>query len=112
MTHANEQAPADATPRHIVVQYKLRPERVDEHERLLGAVFEELAATRPEGLRYEVLRLADGVSYVHHATLAVAANPLLALASFKRFSAEIASRCEVPPASSGAREIGRFGDVR
>lgn len=103
----SERTEAGPDEKRVVVQYKLHRDRVAEHEGLLAAVFEELAASPPEGLAYEVLKLADGVSYVHYATVGAPQNPLLALASFKRFSAQIAERCEVPPASAGATRIGR-----
>ena len=88
--------------RRVVVRYKLKGDRVSEHEALLTAVFEALAAAQPEGLRYDVLKLDDGVSFTHIATLANEGNPLVALEAFKRFTANLGERCEVPPSSSVA----------
>ncbi len=93
--------------KRVVVQYKLRVERVVEHEALLAAVFEELSAASPDGFGYEVLKLADGVSFVHSATLS-GENPLPALQAFKRFVARIDERCESPPKTSAATLAGSF----
>ena len=35
-----------------VIQHRTRPECADENERLIRAVFAELAESKPEGLRY------------------------------------------------------------
>ncbi len=94
--------------RRVMVRYRLLPERVAEHEALLAAVFAELAAQRPAGLEYRVLRLADGVSFVHLATVAGADNPLTALAAFKAFTADIKARCaDGPPVTT---EVTLAGD--
>jgi hypothetical protein len=94
--------------RHVVVRYTLKPERVAEHEALLARVFEELAAVKPLGLRYEVLKLQDGLSFVHRAALDGEGNPLTALDSFKRFSADVKSRCDVAPLASDATSFGSY----
>ena len=62
----------------VVVRYKVKPERVEENERLIGAVYAELAESAPEGLRYATFRLDDGVSFVHIASIDTAdgSNPL------------------------------------
>ncbi|MCC6994895.1 MAG: hypothetical protein IT370_09825 [Deltaproteobacteria bacterium] len=94
--------------RRVMVRYRLLPERVAEHQALLAALFAELARARPAGLEYRVLALADGVSFVHLATTSGADNPLLALAAFKAFSADIKARCaDGPPV---ATEITLVGD--
>ena len=38
-----------------VIRYKTKPERADENERLVRAVFAELATNEPEGLHYATL---------------------------------------------------------
>ncbi len=98
--------------KRVVVRYRLKADRVAEHEALLLPVFEELERSRPEGLSYEAMKLADGVSYVHIATLAGPENPLVALASFKAFSADIRARCEEPPAPSDGTLVGSYRVTR
>ena len=44
----------------VVVRYRTRPERADENQALVEKVFAELAASRPDGLRYATFRLAVG----------------------------------------------------
>ena len=52
-----------------VVRYRTRPECADDNARLVEAVMDELAAAGTEGIRYTVLRLDDGVSFVHVAVI-------------------------------------------
>src|SRR3954453_17873829 len=49
----------------FVVRYRTTPQAAGENQRLIEAVFAELAATRPAGLNYAAYRLADGVTFVH-----------------------------------------------
>jgi hypothetical protein len=44
----------------MLVRYRAKPDRIDENERLIGAVFRELHAKAPPDVRYLVLRLSDG----------------------------------------------------
>jgi hypothetical protein len=44
----------------MLVRYRAKPDRIDENERLIGAVFRELQAKAPPDVRYLVLRLSDG----------------------------------------------------
>src|SRR6266568_6602702 len=49
----------------VVVSYQVKPEAMAEHVRLIEAVFDHLRAERPANIEYKVVRLADGVSFVH-----------------------------------------------
>lgn len=95
--------------RKVLVQYRVKPERVSEHEALIHAVFSELAASAPEGIRYGAFKRADGVSFVHVALVSVDENPLDAVAAFKAFAEQIKERCEVPPEVTELTEVGAFG---
>lgn len=77
----------------VVVRYRTKDERADENQRLVEAVFEELAAADPGGVRYATLRLADG-TFIHIAEVEADPNPLSAIAAFAEFQREIADRCE------------------
>src|SRR6185312_15188777 len=68
----------------VMVRYRVRPERVAENEALVEAVYAELAAAQPAGLRYATFRLPDGVTFVHVAEHD-ADNPLPKVAAFRRF---------------------------
>ena len=48
-----------------VIRNKTHPDSADENERLIRAVFAELAEQQPPGLRYAAFRLDDGVSFLH-----------------------------------------------
>ncbi|MBX7267948.1 hypothetical protein KIF24_19185 [Micromonospora sp. Llam7] len=78
----------------LLISYRVQAERLDEHLTLLGAVHEELARTRPPGLRYLTLRLADGLSFVDIAMGPELPGPLPLLESFRRFRAGLEERCE------------------
>jgi quinol monooxygenase YgiN len=92
-----------------MVRYKTLPERADENERLIRAVFEELRARSPGGLRYATFRLEDGVSFVHIATHAAAGeNPLTSLPSFKAFQQGIKERCVELPVLTELRPVGVY----
>ena len=45
-----------------VIRHVTRPECADENERLIGAVFADLDALKPEGLQYTSFRLEDGLT--------------------------------------------------
>jgi hypothetical protein len=95
--------------RRVIVSYKVKAERVEEHEALIRAVFDELAKEAPAGIRYGAFKQADGVSFVHVAFVSAETNPLDALGAFKAFTAKIRERCVEPPTVVDLTEVGVFG---
>lgn len=95
----------------IVVRYKVKPERVEENERLIDRVYAELAERDPGGFRYATFRLADGVSFLHVASVDAESggSPLGGIAAFAEFTREIAERCDEPPVAQDARLVGSYG---
>jgi hypothetical protein len=91
----------------VMVRYRVRPDRVVENEELVRAVYDELAATRPAGLRYATFKLADGVTFVHLAQHDED-NPLRMIAAFQRFQEGIRERCDEPPVATELDEIGSY----
>lgn len=91
-----------------VVRYRTKPEHAEENADLVRAVFEELAAGEPSGLRYATYRLQDGVSFVHVATIEGEVNPLVSSAAFSRFQQGIADRCEEGPIAMDATVVGSY----
>ncbi|HZC74091.1 MAG TPA: hypothetical protein VE442_25620 [Jatrophihabitans sp.] len=91
----------------IVVRYRTKPETAEENQRLVEAVYAELALRRPEGLRYSTFRLADGVTFVH-----VAAGPgravLGEVAAFQEFQRGIEERTEKGPDAVAATLVGSY----
>jgi hypothetical protein len=93
--------------RAVVVRYRTRPDAADDNERLIKAVFEELAAARPSGIRYLTVRV-DETTFVHTAIFDSDANPLEDLPAFQSFTSGIADRCEEPPAPAAGRVLGSY----
>jgi hypothetical protein len=92
-----------------VIRYKTKPECAEENERLIRAVFAELAAKNPEGLRYASFRGEDGVSFLHVAVLDDGGhNPLLETAAFGEFVSDIAGRCADAPMTTDAKIVGSY----
>ena len=77
----------------VVVRYRPKADRADENQALVEAVFAELNAADPGGVRYATYRLADG-TFVHIADVEADPNPLGGIAAFAQFQADIAERCE------------------
>ena len=95
--------------RHVMVRYRIKPDRVAENEALVRAVYEELARAQPEGFRYATLKLPDGVSFVHIAEAADGPNPLATIAAFQRFQEGMGERADEPPVVSELTPIGSYG---
>ena len=91
-----------------VVRYRTKPESADENERLIRAVFAELAEREPDGVRYAAFRLDDGVSFVHVVELAEGENPLASMGAFREFQAGIDERCAEGPAAADATVVGSY----
>jgi hypothetical protein len=92
-----------------VIRYRAKPERADENAALIKAVFAELAERRPDGVRYAALRLDDGESFIHIVQVDREPNPLLDLAAFQAFQAEILDRVADGPHGSDATVVGSYG---
>jgi len=95
--------------RRVMVRYRVKPERVEEHEALVRAVFAELQAKAPAGIRYAAFKQPDGVSFVHVAFVEADPNPLPALAAFRAFTEKIGERCDEPPVNTDLTTVGAFG---
>jgi predicted SnoaL-like aldol condensation-catalyzing enzyme len=81
--------------KRLVTRYATKSaEAADENQRRVEAVFEELAASRPDNVSYIVLRLADGsfvhVSFHNHGDDEV--NPISSAAAFGRFQQDHTDR--------------------
>jgi quinol monooxygenase YgiN len=93
-----------------MVRYRVKPEARAENEALVRAVYEELARTRPPGLRYATFTEPDGVTFVHVAFVDDdAPNPLTSLTAFRAFQRDLAARCDEEPVARRLDEVGSFG---
>jgi len=92
-----------------VVRYQTKPERADENQELIEAVFADLDQRGSHGFTYQVFRLEDGVSFVHVVIEHDVDDPdsLNDVPAFQRFVADIADRCDVAPLALGATVVGR-----
>ena len=95
--------------RRTVIRYKAKPEMADRNAELVAAVFAELKAAQPEGLRYMSLRLEDD-TFIHVVETAAddGASPLPKLPAFAAFQSGIRERCAEPPVAKGATVVGNY----
>ena len=94
-----------------VVRYTTAPDRADENQGLIEQVFAELNSDRPDGLRYMSVRLEDGVTFVHVASVETddSVNPLVSSPAFAEFQREIASRIVEGPVAMQGTVVGVYG---
>ena len=92
-----------------MVRYTVAPDQVAHNEELLRALFAELGEQRPDGLRYEAFKLADGVSFVHLVSHdKPGRGPVPHLAALKAFHAGLHERCEQRPVRTELTELGAY----
>src|SRR6266571_4925990 len=94
----------------VVVSYQVKPEAVAEHVRLIEGVFAQLRAEQPAHVEYKVVRLADGVSFVHvsSADTPDGSNPLPEFSAFKEFGRDSAARVATAPVPTAAAIVGSY----
>jgi hypothetical protein len=95
---------------NVVVSYRVKPESVAEHVRLIEAVFDQLRAQRRTDVDYRVIRLEDGVSFVHMSTADTpdGSSPLPTLSSFQDFGRALSERVETPPEAKPGDLVGAY----
>ena len=94
----------------IMVRYKTAEAHADTNETLIRAVFAELRAQAPAGVRYATYRLADRVTFIHIATAAaVNDNPLTSLPAFKAFQKQLGERCVEQPVLTELPALESYG---
>jgi hypothetical protein len=96
--------------RQVMVRYRVKPERVEENEDLVRAVYDELRRSEPAGLRYATFKLDDGVSFVHLALTESenGGSPLSKLKAFQEFQKDIEDRTDEGPVVTELDLIGSF----
>lgn len=95
--------------KRTLIRYKTRPEASDENAELVAAVFAELKARQPEGVRYLSLRLEDD-TFIHFVenTAADGNSALPKLAAFQAFQSGIRERCSEAPVACGVTIVGNY----
>lgn len=93
-----------------VVRYQARPERAEENQQLIEAVFAELDEREPDGFTYKVFRLQDGVTFIHVVIEHEIPDPdsLEDVPAFQAFLAGIGARCDIGPVVTGATIVGGY----
>jgi hypothetical protein len=93
-----------------VLRYQATPERADENQQLIDAVFAELDEREPEGFTYKVFRLEDGVSFIHVMIEHDIDDPGSpeAMPAFQAFLAQLPDRCDIQPVVTRATIVGGY----
>src|SRR4051812_31277940 len=94
--------------KRVMVRYRVKSGRVEENERHIAKVFEQLEREKPAGLRYVSFKLEDGVTFVHLVSVDDGVDPLRALPAFKAFTESIVERCDEPPVAKRWSEVGSY----
>jgi len=94
--------------KRTVIRYRTKPDMADRNAELVAAVFAELKAAQPEGLRYMSLRLEDDTFLHVVETADDGASPLPKLPAFAAFQSGIRERCTEPPLAKGATVVGNY----
>jgi hypothetical protein len=95
---------------HRLIRYRVRPDAIEENQRLVESVFAELRARGPENIRYLTLRGADGTFF--HLVASAPGNDTSAVTSlpaFAEFQRGLRDRCVEPPQ---VLEVTPVGDHR
>jgi hypothetical protein len=95
--------------KRTLIRYKTKPEMAGRNAELIAAVFEELKAASPDGVRYLSLRLDDD-TFVHlvETEASDGTSALPRLAAFQAFQSGIRERCVELPLVRGVTIIGNY----
>ena len=95
--------------KRTVIRYRTKPDMADTNAELVAAVFAELNAAQPGGLRYMSLRLEDD-TFIHVVETMTedVTSPLPKLKAFAAFQDGIRERCVEPPLPKGATVVGNY----
>ena len=91
-----------------MIRYRTKSGSAAANEKLIQAVFAELRATQPDGLRYAAFKLADQVTFVHLVESEQSPGPLLAVKAFGEFQSGAGERFEAAPVRETFTEIGSY----
>jgi hypothetical protein len=94
--------------RRTMVSYTVKPGSEEENAALVRGVFEELAETRPDGLRYAVFYLPDSREFIHLYTDEGSESGVQGLPSFQAFVNGAEDRHEQPASFTQPDLIGDY----
>ena len=90
-----------------MIRYKIKRDHLARELELLRAIYEELEAVRPNGLRYSTFQAEDETSFVEFAETD-APGRFSTLEAFRTYRETLDERCEEPPVVTELQEIGAF----
>jgi hypothetical protein len=97
----------------VLISYRVKPDQLESNMTMLQAVYEELQAGQPDGLRYATFQLEDGVSFLAYVETAdgTTTAPHHRLGSFHQYRSALERLCDHPPTVTMLHEVGsyRFG---
>lgn len=97
----------------VLIHYRVKRDQLEPNKAMLRAVYEDLEAQRPEGLRYATFQLDDGVTFLAYVETdedtTTAAHHRLK--SFHQYRSALEELCDQPPSVTMLSEVGsyRFG---
>jgi hypothetical protein len=99
----------EKTVKRTLIRYRTKPEMADRNAELIAAVFAELKAAHPEGIRYLSLRLEDDM-FIHVVETATddGSNGLTRLSAFQAFQSGVRERCAEPPLVRAVAIVGNY----
>ena len=97
----------------MLVTYKVKPDRVEENEDLVKAVYAELRQHNEPDIHYATFKLDDGQTFAHIASFASPEKQaeLTESKSFQAFRENLPDRCEEPPNPQKLNEIDAYNFV-
>jgi hypothetical protein len=93
--------------KHAIISYTVKPQYAEDNVRLIRAVFGELNAKEPGGLRYTSLR-GDGGRFFHIVERAEGSPELTEFEAFRAFQRDFGERCLVGPEVSHLAVVGSY----
>jgi hypothetical protein len=95
--------------KRTLIRYRTKPDMADKNAELIAAVFAELKAANPEGIRYLSLRLEDDI-FIHvvETTGDDGSSGLTKLPAFQAFQSGVRDRCAELPVVQGATVVGNY----
>jgi quinol monooxygenase YgiN len=99
--------------KQVLINYIVKPEKVDENAALVRQVFTQLKAVRLGGVKYSVYKMGENV-FVHVAQFEseAAHQQFAALESFRLFRQTMAERQIEKPVTNDIEEVGYFSTIR
>jgi len=97
--------------KHVIITYTVKPEYVEDNVRLIRAVFGELNAKEPGGLRYTSLR-AEGGRFFHIVERAEGSPEFTEFEAFRAFQMDFVERCLIRPEVSRVAVVGSYAKMQ